>query len=344
MKRNIVIAALFYLLGTGACKKNSGTNAGSAGGPVNVYVAGYVSNGSHTAAVYWKNGNQTDLTDGARQASANSIFVSGTDVYVAGYESNGTIDIAQYWKNGSPVTLAGGPYSSFATSIVVSGTDVYVAGYELNAAGNYVAEYWKNGTPVILTDGTSDVYVKAMAVSGTDVYVGGYGQSTNGTTIAEYWINGSVVQLTNGQVYARCNGLCVSGTNIYVCGWIENSSLIGNTAQYWMNNNVTPLAGNSANAITASGNDVYAAGSTGDGAPVYWKDGNPVALSDGLNNAYGSASGVAIWGTDVYVSGGGSMSFDAATIVAEYWKNGSPVVLNNASGGASANGIFLSPQ
>ena len=58
-------------------------NACGNGGP-NVYVAGSIGK----AAVLWKNGIASYLTNGSRSAEANSVFVSGTDVYVAGHEKN----------------------------------------------------------------------------------------------------------------------------------------------------------------------------------------------------------------------------------------------------------------
>ena len=106
-------------------------------GEPTVLVAGYESNGSFNVAKYWVDGQEIKLSDGTRDASANSMVVSNNDVYIAGSDSG-----AVYWKNNYEVRLSG----DGASSIFVSGNDVYVAG----SVGSDTAVYWKNGTKVIL--------------------------------------------------------------------------------------------------------------------------------------------------------------------------------------------------
>jgi hypothetical protein len=76
-----------------------------------VYVAGY----DGKVAKYWKNGTAVKLTDGSQGASANAIFVSGSDVYIAGYDGK----VAKYWKNNTPVDLSNGSQTARATGIFV---------------------------------------------------------------------------------------------------------------------------------------------------------------------------------------------------------------------------------
>jgi hypothetical protein len=62
----------------------------------------YISGNDGNKAVYWKNGTQVILGDGA----ANGISVIGTDVYVVGnYISTSNKARACYWRNGTKVEL-----------------------------------------------------------------------------------------------------------------------------------------------------------------------------------------------------------------------------------------------
>ena len=93
-----------------------------------VYVAGYERDvQNRCSAIVWKNGIRQKLTDGIRSisysgipgASAESVFVSGSDVYVAGYESNGSRYVAKLWKNGEAQDLTDGKRRSHAYSVFV---------------------------------------------------------------------------------------------------------------------------------------------------------------------------------------------------------------------------------
>src|ERR1700748_325841 len=151
------------------------------GKPV-ILVAGYESNGSFNVAKYWVDGQEIKLSDGTRDAIANSIVVSNNNVYIAGSDSG-----AVYWKNNSETRLPG----NNASSIFVSGNDVYVAG-----AHDSKAVYWKNGTEVALENNNAygdfkNTAANSIFVSGKDVYAAGY-EGPN----AVYWKNGTEIYLT----------------------------------------------------------------------------------------------------------------------------------------------------
>ena len=292
----------------------------------NVYVAGFGTLLSYTRGqlpygVFWKNGIplDPDSMNILDTYELYSLAVSNNDTYMTGW---GVPSIATYWKNENPIRLTP-PYSppalnilATATSIAVSGNDVYVSGAQqeqLSPVGgwsNMIAEYWKNGNQVKLTDASKNTYTSSIAVSGTDVYVAGsdieYMPGTDVAGVAKYWKNGTLVNLTDGSTGAEANSIAVSGNDVYVAG----TQWDGNTIQY------------------SDGYTVYHRN------PIakYWKNGNPINLTDG--SKWAEAKSIVVSGTDVYVAG-----FEGG--VAKYWKNGTPVILGDASKKSEAYSIFL---
>jgi hypothetical protein len=137
-----------------------------------VYAAGYAaqtSQGSGTAATYWKNGEQVTLSN-VNGSNATSIFVSGTDVYVAGGDP---VNTAEYWENGMAAPLIG----SSTGQLVVANGNVYVAGSDFptsaigpnavrpHSTGSWIgATYWTNGYPSPLAPTANTSSATAIAV------------------------------------------------------------------------------------------------------------------------------------------------------------------------------------
>ena len=332
---------------------------------VDVYVAGFEEKGSGYVAKYWKNGQAIELTDGTNDAAASSIFFSGNDVYVCGSIDGNAV----YWKNGNPVTLGDGN----ATSITVSGNDVYVAGWlRQTPAEGIRACYWKNGNITLLPYNTrSDNYWDNYPISSksslansifiyrSDVYIAGGEQISRMTSpypspsyasciSAVYWKNGNETYLIKGPYagsYAdEAYSIFVDGQDVYACGALE--------ARYWKNGTSVYLPGETAKSIYVSDGDVYVAGSQPNGQQVqtyfgifyrdvakYWKNGNPVNLSDGTKDAYPTS--IAVSKEDVYVAGYEETTAGDRDYVAKYWKNGNPVMLGDVSKYSEASCVFL---
>jgi len=355
MKKNIFL--IIIVLGFWSCQKADVTTAG-----VDVYVAGYEFDRTLIVSKYWKNGNPVILGEGY----ATSITVSGSDVYVCGTGVGG----ATYWKNGSPVTLGEG----YASSIVVSGNDVYVAG---NIRDHAV--YWKNGNPTYLPENTRPVtsiddypvvstesQAYSIFISGTDIYIAGgetitkmISPSPNPDYItgiaALYWKNGNPVYLIQGSYTDSKND---KASSIFVAGQDVHASGL-TRARYWKNENSFYLPGSNdiytkATSISVSEGDVYLSGTQHDGGVCqasgpcrrsvakYWKNGNPVKLTDGTKNAY--TLSIAISGADVYVAGYEENTADTQDYVAKYWKNGKPVTLGGVSNRTFATSIFVAKK
>ena len=240
--------------------------------------------------------------------------------------------------------------------------DVYVAGYESNDANNHYPSinpyhnqgdhpvYWKNGSSVQLNfdnsrpnDPIKSARAYSIAVSGNDVYVAGYQLwlSYNRGTLpmGVCWKNGVSLNRDsmNLDFTYLLSSLVVSNNDTYMVGWGTGN------AGYWKNENKIALPENSLTlSIAVSGNDVYVAGASNvnGGAIIatYWKNGNPVNLTDGSKDA--NATSIAVSGSDVYVAG--VVVTDGALNKAQYWKNGVLVNLTDGSTGADANSIAVS--
>jgi len=340
-----------------------------------VYVVGYEKNAQGiNVATLWKNGIAQRLTDGTRNAIAESVFVLDNDVYVVGYEKSGQeyefeqllddysdeydlikdyYSIATLWKNGVVQNLTDGIRSNaYANSVFVSGSDVYVAG----SIGS-IAVLWKNGIAQNLTDGTRSASANSVFVSGNDVYVLGR-EVVNpywGYDIVTLWKNGVVQNLTDGNFRAFDRSFFVSGNDVYITGYAEE---IGSSRNYklWKNGIVQNLTdGNfdgigGASSVFVSGNDVYLAGHEGNCIKL-WKNGITQNLTDGTRFIWGSIS-VYVLGSDVYVAGNertgkkyhresyGNEIEDYYS-VATLWKNGVAQKLSDGTRNAFANSVFV---
>jgi hypothetical protein len=129
--------------------------------------------------------------------------------------------------------------------------------------------------------------------------------------------------------------------DVFVAGYestgVDVGGSIPNVAKIWTNGVRRDLtsggpAGGVATAVTVSRGDVYVAGQ--DGAVVtYWKNGTPVALTDGTQ--YGWANAIYVSGDDVYLGGGEGN-------LVKYWKNGVPVTLTDGKAGGTVWGLAVS--
>ena len=349
----------------------AGYTSDDANSPYPVY--NYLSSGEHPT--YWKNGSPVRLDYGDyrfnnnnKSGKASTIAVSGNNVYVAGYGTwfsytSGLLPYGVFWKNGIPLDPDSmNIYETYELySLAVSNNDTYMVGW-----GTGEATYWKNEDRITLSPGYSPTTLNiratasSIAVSGNDVYVSGH-QSEElspvgfwSNVFAVYWKNGNLVKLTDGSKDANANFIIVSGNDVYVAGVVVTDGAV-NKAQYWKNGALVNLTDGTAeayaNSIAVSGMDVYVAGTQWDGNAInyndgytvyhrnpiakYWKNGNPVNLTDG--SKWAEAKSIVVSGADVYVAG-----FEGG--VAKYWKNGTPVVLGDVSKKSEAYSIFLAKK
>jgi hypothetical protein len=305
-----------------------------------IYVAGV----SNDTAVYWKNGLEVHLSDGTKEAMANSIFVTtNNDVYVAGTMYTEGLFSGPYkaaiWKNGAVSIIDNNPQSVFseAYAITVSGSDVYVGGYTTN--GPEFATYWKNGTPTVVGGANSSIY--GLSINGNDLYTSGE-SFVGDSSYATYWKNGQATVLGPG----TSTSLFVSNNNVYTAGYQDIRG--ADYGAYWKNQSVMNFSSTPgydfAEYIFVSGNDVYVAGyhhgPTFTQQATYWKNGVAVTLNNGpsLNNGASWAQSIVVVGKDVYVVGAvvdETYSSSEATV----WKNGVPTKIGGEE--SFGNAIFV---
>src|SRR5437762_800492 len=129
MSKKIFMKIKYFLillvLGLYSCQKEIKYTGTVANPRVNIYVAGFEYNGTHTVAEYWKNGKPVILTDTSDFASASGIAFSGNDVYIVGDEENKIL----YWKNDSNGYVILPSFSGRGLAITLSGNDVYASGW-----------------------------------------------------------------------------------------------------------------------------------------------------------------------------------------------------------------------
>ena len=314
-------------------------------------MAGSIIVQNSAAAAYWKNGQLNKLPGESGDCQANAIIANGKDLYLAGYVTDKSINrhTAAYWQNGVKFNFADSALNSEANAIAINGSDIYVAGYRNFSSTQLTATYWKNGVPLNLPDSLYGSEATAIAVKGSDVYVTGYIVSPkNYHHVATLWKNGVIINLDNNGLSSGANGIALSGNDLYIAGFS------GSKAIYWKNGIATKLmfedatsVGAGANAISVVGTDVYVAGATynDNGYPIaiYWKNGigirvpNSTVISQTPNDlSISQARGIAVNGTDVYVSG-----FNMSGL-ATYWKNGKTMQLG--FGPSNGAGILLVPR
>jgi hypothetical protein len=326
------------------------------GSPNDVYVAGseYTSQAQTTTyATLWINGTAQHLSDGSKNTTATSVYVTpADDVYVAGYQDNGTgiNRIPKLWKNGIEQNLDNAGSNIGAYSVCVSGNNVYVAGDN--------ATLWMNGKaqqlPIYST--ATNRYAFSVTVDNNkNVYVGGtvfypniYDNGHQGSPVAKVWKNGVPIDIPDSLGWGK--GICTEGNDVYLVGQQEQQVTPG-VAEYkwvavlWAYNKKQNLSNKSRNASAESvyvlDSTIYVAGYEYDLtfnnlSPKLWKIRNGIITEQPLNGSgeWGLARCVFLYGNDVYVAGNGSFGIG-------YWKNGNPIDISNKKVGGSSFSVFV---
>jgi len=320
--KTLLLTLIALLTAALSCKKSTFVED-SVSIPTTVYVSGYSdAAGLLGNGAYWTDGTASILP---HSGAIDAVTVSGKDVYLLGD--------SVYWKNGVALRVSGAVGLS---SIFVSGSDVYLTGFTASSVSSATAAavYWKNGVMTNLTQTLSNVTAasaNSIYVLNSDVYVAGSLAVNHQPAAGVYWKNGVVNPITGA---ANLTAIVASSAHVIVAGetdtvgeafWVDNVADGWFGASYFTSLYLSPQS------------DLYITGfapNQNSSVAVYWSNAGLANWLD-MNITYvpgGTlATGIAVSGSDVYVSGN-NLSGQAA-----YWKNG---VINTLGSGV-ATGIAV---
>lgn len=266
---------------------NLATGIVVAGTDIHVSGAGIDPATGNPVALYWKNGQLTQLSDGTSEVTTTGIGISEDNVIIAGYEGR-YVTTACYWKNGVRTNLEP-PGSGGLTGQVFVATNgsVYIP-------NRNTYRYWKDYVlqpPLGLPAGVTSAYVNAVKEIGGIVYAVGV-RDVGASGIPLFWIDGLLQTgfLGNPDGYAEVHDMAISETGAYRFAgsggpdWGDQRIMYwdaGGGADYWGTAENSSLA-----RIALDGTDVYICGSEQSKA-MYWKNSrnNVIDLNDGTTPA-----------------------------------------------------------
>ncbi|MCX6112148.1 MAG: hypothetical protein NTY22_02535 [Proteobacteria bacterium] len=292
-----------------------------------IYITGY----NAGVAMYWKNGIQTNLDNGGKNADAEAIYIdSNNNVYVAGScvgEAGSSVPC--YWKNGTRTLLD--QLYGWVNGISLIGNDLYLSGritvdvpYGGGTLSTSKAGSWKNTTLTVLNGSTTiDVgWANSLFVSEGSVYIAGCNEETQ-----VYWKDGTANTLP---VHGELKSIYIKDGVFYASG--DSIDGLNFFAVYYKNGDMTKLSTPNtaslsiANSIFVdSNNDIYIAGYYKIAEAkfaCYWKNGQLIDLPDGMTTHSNSeANQVIVKNGNVYVVGD-YYNLTTSKNIAAYWKNG----------------------
>jgi hypothetical protein len=255
-----------------------------------VFVGGYLINGTRDIPVVWKNGIAIIQQVPLPNANANvfGLIVKDTIVYACGYYLNYLAGnyMPVIWENGK-ITFLEAPYGA-AYSIFLSGNDIYVGGELIDS--NSTAQYpviWKNRK--IMFSRNDNGCIRSIWINGSDIYAAG--SLIENQDVPVIWKNGIMKDLnyTGGDA----NNIFVKNNDVYVSGTMNNTAVNKYVATIWKNNEISTNAGiNVSGTITKSlfyNNDFYAIGNRYDvdsSGLRLWKNGKDTLLYHGYGTLY----------------------------------------------------------
>jgi hypothetical protein len=344
-----LFCALMITLSFFSCKKNpanpscTGCNidttaktdtSGSSGDFTDIYVAGFLSDGTKNHATYWKNGTAVTLSD--KESQVVDITVDKGTVYAVGTIYQNSKFYAVYWANGVEHLLTNGDNNASAIAIYAGYAKTGPAATDV-ALRLFIAGHEYTGDPA--------PYNLSQAVY-WDVY------SSNPANVQKHIV-----------APAPSNALDITwpGGEPVVCGitatGITNVDALHGTATVWRQYATGSWYGKIGNGIGSDAQamwpvikpdstiDYYTCGrevnaNTGNAMATWWVNGTANHFTDGTNYEY--ATDIQVINGHVFACGAGNQGATGTRYIAKYWKgDGTEIKLTDGTNNAFATGIAV---
>lgn len=317
---------------------------------------------------YWRNGAWVALTPAATATtgSVETVAYDGTRVYAAGSCTLASGDtVPGYWRDGTWTALpaASNTFRGAVTSLALGGPVPVFTGYGFGTPtdaplGRYVPCCWNDQTLQQLTgpSGTLGVGTSSVLNIQGRTLVTGNTVST-GANQTGLWDQGTWTALVPAAGAVGGWGACatVADGHVYVGGASQYTGTGGpdtldHRAGYWKDGAWTALettADSQVNALAFQGTTLLAIGwyqESGIARPCLWTGSVRTRLAQPADAGAGYATGIALDGSDIYISGTYRSTIDGLTR-SGYWKNGlwTSAIWGTGTSAPSANTVVLIP-
>lgn len=209
-------------------------------------------------------------------------------------------------------------------------TEVYLAGYVDDGGANYSVAYTKNGKLNVVGDGSVYEYTNDCTIDGKDLYLAGASDNE-----PAYWKNGvfTHVEKDTDLPWEEYQKVVVKKDKMYFLAYGPGGT---GAYRYYADGvkTILPSQASASDMAVADNGDVYVVGKNTSDQAVYWKNG----VIHELSTEDSGAAGIAIVGSDVYITG--YYMNEESYPVPVVWKNGTLTEIGEP--GAYPNNIAVS--
>jgi hypothetical protein len=190
----------------------------------------YILGRSGNVFKYWKNGDETILTNNSIFNQVYNMEVANGIVYIAGSEQNGNINIAKLWKNGAATIISSQNLNTYVNDLDVNVNDVAVLLRETSLSNKISLKTWKNGTINTLETGIFNDFSFGNGVvqmSSNDIYVSAKVPLSASSSKIVFWKNNIKSDITSGASTSSLFDMKVKGSDANILFSEKNPTATG---------------------------------------------------------------------------------------------------------------------